>query len=328
MPEQGAAAQQEKPGLVPNLSRHRNLIMIWTIFAVLAIAAAVASPPFRTSRNITNVMVQAAALGTVAAGQTVAVVHGGVDISVGSLISVLVGIASYTLTSTGAPVLLTMFYFVVVAGAVGALNGLGAGKLRLPPFVLTLGVMTLLQGVALLLRPQPGGQIAYDFTKAVSGKVGVVPIPTLVWLATALVVGLIMGATRFGRYLYAVGGNEEGTRLSGINVNLVKLGAYLVTSLTAAVGAVLVAGRIGSGDPLVGVPFGLDSVTAVVLGGARLEGGRGGVAGTVAGTLIVAMLSNILNLLKISTNYQYVLKGAILILAVFFYSTGRGAGRK
>ncbi len=209
----------------------------------------------------------------------------------------------------------------------GLANGLGITRLRVSPFMMTLGMMSISQGIALQLRPQPGGLIPGEFAWLTAGEVAGIPISVILFASVVVVAMFVLNNTRFGRHIYAVGGNEETTRLTGLPTDRIKLGAYIICSLAAALAGVFLSSRIRSGDALIGTSFGLDSITAVVLGGTSLFGGRGSVLGTVAGVLIIASLSNIMNLIGISTYYQYILKGAILIMAVSFYYMQRKRSR-
>jgi ribose/xylose/arabinose/galactoside ABC-type transport system permease subunit len=202
---------------------------------------------------------------------------------------------------------------------VGAANGLGVTWLRVSPFMMTLGTMSISQGIALQLRPQPGGLIPGEFAWLASGNVAGIPIPVIFFALVAAVGFIVLTSTRFGKHVYAVGGNEETTRLSGLPTDRIKFGVYAVSGFCAALGGIFLSSRIRSGDALIGTSFGLDSITAVVLGGTSLFGGRGSLLGTIAGVFIIASLSNIMNLVGVSTYFQYIFKGAILILAVSFY---------
>ncbi len=185
--------------------------------------------------------------------------------------------------------------------------------------MMTIGTMSIAQGIALQLRPQPGGLIPKEFAWLAAGEVLGIPVATF-FFAIVVLIGLwVLNTTRFGRYIYAVGANEETTRLTGLPTDRIKLGAYVICSFTAALAGIFLSSRIRSGDALIGTSFGLDSITAVVLGGTSLFGGRGSLLGTVAGVFIIASLSNIMNLIGVSTYYQFILKGAILVIAVSFY---------
>ena len=302
---------------------HRNLFIIWGLLLVIVIIATLLEPRFASAENIRNVLVQSTALGVISVGQTFVILTAGIDISVGAVAALVVVIMSH-IADKNAPAIPLAIGVGLLAGIVaGFVNGWGITRLKVPPFMMTLGVMSIAQGIVLQLRPQPGGLIPREFAWLAAGEVFGIPIPPLYFLLMAALGYWILTYTRFGRYVYAVGGNEESTRLTGLPTDRIKLSVYILASTFAALAGIFLSSRIRSGDALIGTSFGLDSITAVVLGGISLFGGRGSIIGTIAGVLIIASLSNIMNLVGVSTYYQYILKGGILILAVAFYSIQR-----
>jgi ribose/xylose/arabinose/galactoside ABC-type transport system permease subunit len=302
---------------------HRNLLIIWGLLIVIVVVATILQPRFATAENITNVMVQSTALGVISVGQTFVILTAGIDISVGAVASLVVVIMSL-IADKNAPALPIAIVAGLAAGALaGLVNGWGVTRLRVSPFMMTLGVMSIALGIALQLRPQPGGLIPKEFAWLAAGQVAGLPIPLFYFLGIAAIAYWVLTYTRFGRYVYAVGGNEETTRLTGLATDRIKLSVYLISASCAALAGIFLSSRIRSGDALIGTSFGLDSITAVVLGGTSLFGGRGSIIGTIAGVFIIASLSNIMNLVGVSTYYQYILKGGLLIVAVAFYSIQR-----
>jgi ribose transport system permease protein len=297
----------------------RNVLIIWGLLLLIVLIATLLQPRFVTTENITNVLVQSTALGIISVGQTFVILTAGIDISVGAVASLVVVVMSHLADRNPAGLPWAVGAGVLLGLVAGLVNGLGITRLKVSPFMMTIGVMSICQGIALQLRPQPGGLIPKEFAWLAAGELLGIPIATLLFVFVVLIGFWVLTTTRFGRYIYAVGGNEETTRLTGLPTDRIKLGAYVVCSFFAALAGIFLSSRIRSGDALIGTSFGLDSITAVVLGGTNLFGGRGSLLGTVAGVLIIASLSNIMNLIGVSTYYQYILKGAILIVAVSFY---------
>jgi ribose transport system ATP-binding protein len=320
----GIAEEPKKAADQPSKKR-RPLPQTAVAFLVLVgliLITSLYSPSFRTVRNFSNLIEQTLPLGIAALGQTFAIMTAGIDLSVGSAISFVVAILSYVMAGPlGVPGSSILVLFV--GFAVGLVNGLAVTKLRLAPLIVTLGMLSILQGLALQLRPVPGGQVPDPFIDALTGQLGPVPMPLVLWVIFAAIGIYLLQFTRFGAHLYAVGGEERCAYLSGVQTDRVKIGAYVISGISAAAAGIYLAARIGSGDPLVGQPYTLDSITAVVVGGTSLYGGRGSAVNTIIGAFIVGLLSNALNQLGVSSFYQYIFKGILLILAVFIYSRGQ-----
>ncbi len=299
-----------------------GVAIVYVILIAIIVFAAVASPPFLSARNISNVLKQVTALGIISVGQTFVILLGGIDISVGAVVSVVACMNSYLMAtdapSWGIPVGLVLS--LLVGAIVGLINGLGVTKLKVSPFMMTLGMMSILQGAAIALRTQPGGIVSSAFASPLTGNVGPIPVPILLFVMAAVIGYFILNRTMYGRRLFATGGNEISARLSGIRTDRVIVLAYVACSMMAALAGIFVTARIRTGDALVGSSFGLDSITAVAIGGTSMMGGRGGVIGTIPGAFMVTLLANILNLVGVSSFYQYVLKGLLIIFAVSLYA--------
>lgn len=289
-------------------------------FVLLFLIAAILSPAFLKPTNLFNLVRQAGPLAIVSVGQTFAILIGGIDLSVGAVIS---------LTSC---ILCTMMMWgddwtcpsILIAFSVGSLVGLANGLIitlrNIPPFVVTLGMMTIIQGLALIYTGgYPTGRVSPAIQHLGAGSFG--PVPLLTILAGA-VIGLgifILRRTPFGRYTYAIGANESVAYLSGIKTIHHKLKVYTFCGFMAAVAGLSLSARLAVGDPFVGQGFELDSIAAVVMGGTSLAGGIGGLGGTIFGVLIIATINNILNLLNVSGFYQHVVKGIVIIISVTLY---------
>ncbi len=229
----------------------------------------------------------------------------------------LAGVVSADLAVSGMPAPVAAAAGVAVGAVIGLINGGSIVYLRVAPFIATLATMTAVRGLAYLYTDGVSiGNLPSGFTWWGNGKVGPVPIPVLVAATVVVAMALLLGRTVFGRRLYAVGGNEEATRLSGVRVGRVKVAVYTLTGALAALGGVLLAARLGAGDPKAGQLFELTAIAAVVVGGTSLAGGRGGIWGTLLGALIIGVLDNGLVLLDVSAFYQMVVKGAVILGAV------------
>jgi ribose transport system permease protein len=322
-----ATTVKPKPGKLQQfLHNNTELVRIYGILLLIIIAASIASPDFRTPQNMFNVLRQSVALGLVSVGQTIVILTGGIDLSVGSTISL---VAVYTSGLMAGQSGLGVIFGVVLAtlgGAllVGAINAAVITQLRVTPFIATLSVASIVQGMVLLYAKTPKGAISPEFRYFAEGMIGPVPVP-VIFLALLLVATFVMlTRTVWGRYIYATGGSEIVARLSGIRTKLIILYAYMFCSLTAGLSGLFLTSRMGIGDPQVGGlnfdRFDLDSIAAVLIGGTRLGGGKGSIIGTIAGVLIVAVLNNIFNLTGVSTFYQWIVKGVIILVAVAAYT--------
>ena len=315
------------------LDEHRELLTISAILLALFVIAVLVAPNFLSSRNLFNVLRQAVALGLVSVGQTAAILVGGIDLSVGATIS-LVGVYTTGLmvnyTSPGAVVLIVLA-MILLALVIGFTNSLIITRLQVAPFIATMGVGAILQGFVLLYAKRPGGKIAPGWDFFAEGMIGPVPFPVLFLLVFAVLTGLYLRRTVTGRHVVATGGSEVIARLSGIVTWRVISYAYMFSTFMAALSGLFLTSRLGAGDPLMGGlaydRYDLDSIAAVLIGGTRLGGGKGGVAGTIIGVLIVSVLNNVFNLTGVNPYLQWVIKGLIFIGAVAIYATRRPKGR-
>jgi ribose transport system permease protein len=313
---------------------HRELLTIYTILAIIVLLAAIALPTFRSPRNFFNVLRQAVALGLVSVGQTYAILVGGIDLSVGSTIS-LVGVYTTGLMaqySTLGPVVLIVLAMVAVSLVIGLANSIVITRLRVAPFIATMGVGAIVQGFVLLYSKRPGGAIAPGWDFFAEGMIGPVPFPVIFLLVLVLVAVFVLRRTAVGRHVVATGGSEVIARLSGIQTRRVTAYAFMFCSFAAALTGLFLTSRMGAGDPLMGGlnydRFDLDSITAVLLGGTRLGGGKGGVMGTLAGVLLVSVLNNIFNLADINPYIQWIIKGVIVVGAVAIYASRKPSEAK
>jgi ribose transport system permease protein len=301
--------------LVELLRQYGRQIGLPLVVALLIGFFGATSDVFFTVQNFRNVGVAAAALAAVAFGQTFTILTGGMDLSVGAAVALASVVGALVMRNYGiaAGVAAALATGIVV----GLVNGLVITRLKVFPFIATLATMSIASGLGLQLAggvPVPGlpeafGDLAYE-------QVVGIPVPILPALLVLVVAWLVLDYTRLGRRIYAIGGNEQAARLSGIDIDKVKLAAYCASGLCAAVGSVVLTSRIASGQPALGASLPLESVAAVVLGGVSLFGGRGSVLGVALGVVFVSILANGLNLLNVSSYAQMMVIGAALILAV------------
>ena len=297
----------------------RSLLVVAGLLACVVASGFAVSPRFGTGRNLANVVEQAATLGFVSIGQTAVVLTGGIDLSIGAIVSA----STVLLASLAAayPVMLwpIVAITVVVAALAGAINGLLVVGLRVHPLIVTLGTASALNGAVLLFTLQPTGSVPDGFDVLAYGRLFGLPVGGVLMLAAFALVALYLSRTRTGRQIYAVGGNPEAARLTGIGVSRVIVLAYAVSGAFAAIAAIQLVSRTGIGDPRVGDQLTLASITPVIIGGTVLSGGKGGVGGTLIGVFLVACLSNVLNYLNISTFWQWVVQGLMIVTAVSIY---------
>jgi len=294
----------------------QNLAVLGTLVVVCVITAAI-NPVFIQPTNLINVIRQIAILGIIASGQAMLMISGGIDLSVGALVSLAGVIVGKTMVSgygEGTAILVGIGVGVVV----GLVNGTIIAKTKVQPFIATLGVMSILQGLALVVTngrqiPNLGGKI---FEPIGGGMIGFVPVPVIILLVVVLLSHFVLSRTKYGRSLYAMGGNEETAYLSGINVTLLKVVAYTVTGMLTGLAAVVLTSRIGAALPVMGTGYELQSIAAVVIGGVSLSGGRGGMLGAFLGVLLLGVISNALNLLNVSSHFQNIAVGLVILVAV------------
>ncbi|AVG17909.1 MULTISPECIES: ABC transporter permease [Chromobacteriaceae] len=285
---------------------------------LVAVGLSVMSPDFLTVNNLLNVMRQVSINALIAFGMTLVILLGGIDLSVGSILA-LSSVLTATLLQAGVDPMLATLLGILAGAAMGLFNGLVISKGKVAPFIATLATMTILRGLALVFSN--GSPITgFDselFSMLGGGYVaGLVPVPVVWMLILFAGFWFLLKKTVFGRHLYATGGNEEAARLSGVKVDRVKLWVYTASGAMSAMAGVVLTSRLNSAQPTAGTGYELDAIAAVVLGGTSLSGGRGWIFGTLIGALLIGVLNNGLNLLGVSSFYQQVIKGAVILLAV------------
>jgi putative xylitol transport system permease protein len=280
------------------------------------LAFATPSGTFLSGRNLVFVLLQISVNTILASGMTMVILSKGIDLSVGSVVA-LSGVVGADLVAQGWPVPLAAAAAIGLGALVGLVNGASIVYLRVAPFIATLAMMTAARGLAYLYTDGVSvGNLPESFTVWGSGRIGPVPVPVIVAAVVVAGTAILLGRTVFGRRLYALGGNEEAARLAGVRVGRAKILIYTLMGALAALGGILLAARLGAGDPKAGQLFELTAIAAVVVGGTSLAGGRGGVWGTVLGALIIGVLDNGLVLMDVSAFWQMVVKGLVILGAV------------
>jgi len=301
--------------LIPRIKR--GPWVIYVILALFIIFNAIFCPFFWTSINFANILLQSTALMLVSVGQTFAIISGGLDFSVGGVVSLTTCVIATQMQNSPLSMFITIVLVICIGMGIGALNGTGIALFRINPFIMTIGTMSIAQGVSFLFREYPGGYVPPAYINGMTANLRGVPLVPLIFILGSVITGVVLfKKTCFGRYVYAVGGDEDSARARGINVNAVKILTFLVSSLFATIGGLFMAARIASGDPFIGESFPLDSITAVVLGGVIIGGGRGSLVGVVAGVFLIGVLNNVLTLFNVSPYYHYIIKGILLVFAV------------
>jgi len=283
---------------------------------LLCLALTIATPYFLTVSNLLTVLEQVSINAIVAVGMTVVILTAGIDLSVGSILA-FAGVVMATVLQREVPVPLAIGIGLAVGLGCGLTNGLLITLGRLPPFIATLGMMSIARGGALLFtNGRPVSGFSDVFRALATSQFLFIPMPTVIMLVVYLAFHFLLTRTRFGLYAYAMGGNEQATHLSGINVRRHKTLVYGLCGLTSAIAAVILTARLNSAQPIAGMMYELDAIAATVIGGASLMGGQGTLIGTLIGALLMGVLRNGLNLLEVSSFLQQVIIGTVIIVAV------------
>ena len=318
-PREGALARINASGATQKLLAFASLVLLLVGFSL-------ASPQFMQLSNIIAILQATSVNGVLAVAVTLVIITGGIDLSVGTMMTFCAVIAGVVLTYWGLPLPLGVLAAIGAGAFCGVCSGTFVAKLKIPPFIATLGMMLILKGLALVIsgtRPiyfndtpgfdliSRGSLIGWVFPS--------LPIPNgvLILFLVALAVAYILGRTVLGRYTFALGSNEEAVRLSGVNTDAWKIGIYALSGAIVGIAGILIASRLNSAQPALGLGYELEAIAAVVIGGTSLSGGRGTVLGTVIGALIMAVLTNGLRILSVAQEWQTVVTGAIIILAVY-----------
>ena len=314
-PTPSPAAPPAPGGTTSAVSRFLSTNGALVGLVLLCVALFIATPAFLTGGNLLNIGVQASTIAVLAFGMTFVIVAGGIDLSVGSVAALSGMISAFVFSTMGLPGWLSLVAGLATGALLGAVSGLGISFGRLPSFIATLAMLSVARGLTLVVSD--GRPIATSPTVSFLGStVAGIPVPILVLVVAGLAASFILNRTVVGRSMYAVGGNTEAARLSGIPVRKVLVTVFLLSGLYAGLAGMLLAGRLNSAQPQAAAGYELDAIAAVVIGGASLAGGVGRVSGTLIGALILAVIRNGLNLLNVSSFWQQVIIGLVIAVAV------------
>ncbi len=302
-------------------------ILAFAALIILIIVFSLASPNFLQFRNVVGIFLATAVNGILALGVTFVIITAGIDLSIGTVMTFAAVITGVLVTNWELPIAVGVLGGIAAGGLAGLINGVVIAKMRVPPFVATLGMMYVAKGLALIiseLRPIYFTDTPAFRDIATGSLIGRVvpgfdlPNAVLILFGAALIGNFLLFKTILGRYTFALGSNEEATRLSGVNTARWKIAVYTVSGLYAGLGGIVIASRLNSAQPALGQGYELDAIAAVVIGGTSLSGGQGSILGTVIGAFVISVLTNGLRMLSVPQEWQIVVTGAIIIVAVYF----------
>ena len=289
-------------------------------FIVLFLFLTFATDAFFSFKNLINVLRQASTQMIVAIGMTFVLILGGIDLSIGSVACLAGTLTAGLMVKNSVPTVIALILGVLIGVVIGIINGVIISKLKIPPFIATLAMLSTARGAALIYSGgYPITNMPDDALFLGRGYILGIPVPVIIMIILVTLAWITLLATKFGRHTFAIGGNEECARLSGIKVSMTKIGVYAMSGAGAAITGILLTMRLASSQPTLGDGLELDAIAAVVLGGTSLNGGRGYVFGTVIGSLFLTVLGNGLNILGINSFWQQFLKGIILVIAISLY---------
>lgn len=303
-----------------------QLVMAFAALFVLSIGFSIASPFFRTFDNFVGILLATAVNGILALGVTFVIITGGIDLSVGTVMTISAVMTGILITNNHFPVWLGIIGGILTGGLAGLINGVVISKMKIPPFITTLGMLYATKGLSLViseLKPIYFNDTPIFRKMAMDSLLGTlipgfnIPNAVLIMFVAALIAYIILSRTILGRYTFALGSNEEATRLSGVSVDGWKMAVYTLCGLFSGLAGVLIAARLNSAQPALGAGYELDAIAATVIGGTSLSGGEGTILGTIIGAFIISTLTNGLRILGVPQEWQMVITGVIVVLAVY-----------
>ena len=293
--------------------------VIYIVFAVMLVGLSIFSESFLSITNITNILRQSSLVGIVALGMTYIMIAGGIDLSVGSTIALAACVSASLSTTMGTvlPLPVALLAGVLVGVLVGIINGYVVAYLGIVPFITTLGMQSIVRGVALVYTSgKPINALTDSYVAIGKSSLFGIPTPAIIFMVLAIITWFFLSKTKYGRYLYAIGGNEEAATVAGLKVKFLKASTYVVGGALAAVAGIVLSARIAAGAPTSGEMYDFYAIEAVVIGGTSNQGGTGGIIRTIIGVLIIGVLNNGMDLLNISGYYQKIVTGLVVVLAV------------
>ncbi|HBI94454.1 MAG TPA: ABC transporter permease [Terrisporobacter glycolicus] len=289
-------------------------------FVVLCIAISMATPAFLSKQNVLNLLRQSSIIGIISAGMTFVIISGNFDISVGA-VAALSGVIVMRLATTGTNLFLAIIAAIVVCAIIGLVNGIMVAKVNVPSLIATMAMVTIVRGILLMIT---GG---YPITQTIpmldslgNGYFLGIPMPVIVFILVVIVSYIVLTQTKFGRHVYSIGGNQDASKLNGINVDSQKIKVFIINAVLAAIAGLVLTGRLGTASPVAGDSYDMDAIASVVIGGTSVSGGSGSVLKTIIGVLLMSVINNSFNLLGIDIFFQYIFKGLIILVAVGFDS--------
>ena len=298
---------------------------VWVVVAGVALYAAVASDDFRSVVNLTNLSRQMVVLGLASLAQFVVVLVGGVDLSLGASVRLAAIVAAITMDGSDGRFMLGALAALAVSTGIGAVNGFVAVRLRVEPFITTLGTGAVVSGLALYVASTPKGRASRWWTDFYTREIGPVPLLVVIAVVIGVVLWVMLTRTAWGRHVYAVGGDPEVARVSGLHADRVALSAYIAAGLLAGITGIVVIGSTGVGDSSAAASLEFETLAVVVIGGTSLAGGRGRIVGVLGGIVLFGMLGNVFNLLNVEVWYQQLVRGAVILVAAGLYVPRRSA---
>lgn len=290
---------------------------IYAFLLLMIIFFSIMNKNFLTVNNLLNVAKQVSIFGIASVGMTYVILLGGIDLSTGALISFVNIVTAYFMVNLGINPWIAILMALVISSMIGFANGWVIAEIKMPPLIVTFASQTIFGGLAYIIcNGRPISRFDASFLKIGQGYVGLIPIPIIIMIVCFAVGAFILVKTYFGRYFYALGGNEEAAELSGINVKRIKYLVYALSGLFAGIAGIVMLSRANTGQPNAGLGYEFDVITCVVLGGVSVNGGSGKISNVIAGVLIIGVLSNGMILMDVSSYMQMVIKGIILLLAV------------
>jgi ribose transport system permease protein len=300
------------------LSMIKSNIGIIAVLMLLCIVLSITSPVFLTTNNLITVFRQISNNVFLALGMTLVMILAGIDLSVGAIVALAGTLTVGFIVGSGMPIWLAILCGLLIGAFIGFLNGAIVTQFRLPAFMVTLATMNIAQGIAYLYSGGQSERITNDaYTIIGTGKLfGFLPYPVLYMILLAIIFIILLNKTKLGTYIYAIGGNREAARLSGVPIKKVEIAVFTLTGLLAAFAGIVLSARMYSGQPSVGSGYEMDAIAACVLGGVSMAGGRGKISGTIFGAMVIGVISNGLNLMGVSSFWQLVFKGIIILIAI------------
>lgn len=322
--QQAFTENTDKRDFAATLKRQLQQSLAFATLVVLVIFFSIASPAFFTVSNLTTVLLSTAVIAILALGTTFVIITGGIDLSLGTGMALCAVMTGVFITNWGLPIWVGVLGGIATGVLMGLINGLNITFLRLPPFIATLAMMMIAGGLALVIsgvRPIYFSTSAPEFKRIALGVlIPGVPNAVLITIVLAIIAALVLSKTLLGRYTFAIGSNEEATRLSGVNTRRWTIFVYMFAGAFIGIAGVVIASRLDSAQPQIGMGYELQAIAAVIIGGTSLLGGRGSIIGTVIGALIMSVLVNGLRIMSIQSEWQNVVVGIVVLLAVFFDS--------